>query len=429
MKVKIKQNVLEEALNKGAVAALLDDAQTDTSTMSLLVKSIKITCNKSFTIEGCTNLMAVKYTIPAKEENGITVDEEGCVLVPAKEFTNWVKAQSKDAQIGIVLSELATPEIINPLEGIEVEDGEDVSIKKIGSIKLVSKDSSKTARKWELDCYDPSQRKMVSFASEHKGTKHFEIKAKSLSTALSKIAFASLPKDYEHVLDSVSIQKYENDLFFATTDTKRCALYKIPPSDIDAIESDNPLLISVNLLDTASKISDEENKLSFYYNEDIERVFISQPNIEMRLASTEKGNIKKFPNIKMLLEKDYDLLAKTSRIGLNSDLISCALVNSSSALFSFTSDKSMLVIKAISDDSKYKPSVTKSEVNSLSINLKAVWGVTHLIDALKIIKDDMVELHIPDNKKSVKIKGEDDDGFLYFAMAINNPKYASDLDE
>jgi len=42
MKIGIRQAVLMDALNKGAKAALSEDAQGDTSNLALLIKAIKI---------------------------------------------------------------------------------------------------------------------------------------------------------------------------------------------------------------------------------------------------------------------------------------------------------------------------------------------------------------------------------------------------
>ena len=429
MKVKIKQSVLIDALNKGAVAALSDEAQGDTSNMSLLIKSIKITASKKLIIESSTSMVGVKYTLEASKDDGIVIEDPGCVLIPAKEFVGWVKAQHESATIGMSLSELATPEIINPLESLDSSDNsdndEDMTIKKIGSVKLVAKDLSKTGTRWELDCYDPSQRKMVNF--NEKSDKYFDIEAKQLADGLNKITFSALDKDYLHVLDSISIQTYNNGLYFATTDMKRCALYKIPDSSVSNLDLKNPLLIPVSLLELTSKISKEDHTLSFHYNESLERVFVSQPNLEIRLGCAEKENVKKFPVVKKLFSKDYTLLTEIPKDTLNRSLINASLVNSSSALFDFTNGKlKQLVVKAISDQSKYKPSVSSSPVESLSQETKAIWGVTHLLEVLQKMKSKNIQLYIPDNNSSVKISGEDDQNFSYFAMVIENPKYKTD---
>lgn len=428
MKIAINQKTLLESLEKGAVAAISDTAQEDSSIMSPIIKSIKITVGKEFTVESTTNLIAVKHSIPVTEGSGVDVKEEGCVLIPAKEFINWVKVQGEDAMITMCLSKLQTPEIINLLEDSGVVPNEDVEkyvIKKIGSVKLTSKDSTKTSGKWALDCYDPDQSKSINF-SEGK-EKCFDIQSRELKEGIDQVLFAALPKDYEHILDSVSIQIYKKNVYLATTDTKRCALYQVPKDAVASIESDTPLLITASLLELTSKISDKDKPMSFSYNSEKERVFVSQPNLKIRLASAQKDDIGKFPNIKMLLEKEYSPLAKVKKSSLNNILISAAIVNNSSALFSFDKDNA-ISIKAISEDNKYAPIMKKAGADKVSKNLQVVWGVSHLIEGLKILKADDVELSVPQNLKSVKITGKDQEAFSYFAMAIANPKYDADIE-
>jgi len=424
MKLGIRQKVLMDALNKGAVAAISEDAQGDTSNLALLMKSIKVTIDeKKFTVESNTDLMAVKYSVPVGKDDGIVVKEGGCVLLPAKEIIDWAKVQGEESTINISLNKLANPEVINTLEDIGVTDGADkFMVKKIGSVKLSSKDLTKTSGRWELDCYDPEQVKSINFGG--KSDKCFTIQGKQLGEALGSVSCASVPKDYEHVLDSVSLQTYKENLYLATTDTQRCALYKVPSDQASDIQSKQPLLIPFVLLDQVAKIINKEESLSFSYNSESEKVFITQKNLKVRLASTERANIEKFPNIEMLLEKDYQKLTTIPKSSINKVLVSAAIVNNSSALFSFKKDSETMTVKAISEDNKYKPNVSQCGSPDAFKDFQIVWGVTHLIEGLKAIKSDEVELHVPKNMQSLKILGKGDDSFSYFAMVIDNPKYS-----
>jgi len=420
MKLAIKQNVFLSALDKGTIGALTDEAQADTSNMNLIVQSIRLTADtKELSIESSTNLIAVQHTIPVSKDDGLDVEEGGCVFIPAKELYNWVKAQTNDAVINMTFTALSTPELISTAE----EDDGSLAIKKIGNLKLVSKSGDKSGgNKWELDCYDPQQRDPINFSE--KGQKCFDIEPKMLEESVKAIKFATADKDYEHVLTSVSIQSYKKDVYFCTTDTKRCALYKV--DGVTNIEYDKPVLIPAMLLDMIAKISDSENLLSIGYNEDIDRVFISQKGLEVRLVCVSKEKLKKFPGIKMLLEKPYSPLADVPKSVFMKMLISASLVNKSSALFTFKADKDAVIVKAISEDGKYKPNVSQYSIDkhaTLTEDLNKVWGVKHLSDVVKLIKSDKIKMLIPENQKSLKIIDEENKNFSYFAMEINNPKY------
>jgi DNA polymerase III sliding clamp (beta) subunit (PCNA family) len=421
MKIAIKQDVLMKALEKGAIAATSEVAQADTSNLSLLIQAIKITADKELIIESTTNLMAVKYSLEATSENGIEVKEPGSILIPAKEFINWVKIQNNSSTIAIRLLKSENPEIINPLESIdESDDASEFAITKIGVAKITSKDATKTEGKWELNCYDPAEFKLVDF--NEKSVSHFETPMEVLSEALKKVSFTALKSDYDHLLDNVSVQVYKNNLYFITTDTKRCAIYNV--LDKESIKCEDALLIPLSLLDQIVKISNKENNLLISYNVDINRLFISQSNFIARIACPDRDNINKFPHVSMLLDKKYDLLAKVTKSSLNQILQSASIVNNSSALFSFDKDKKNITVKAISEDGKYKPSISQTQAKEINQDSKFVWGVKHLAEGLNALKDEDVVLEIPANNKSLKIESQINNRFKYFAMAFRNPIYS-----
>lgn len=424
MKVGIRQKVLLETLNKGSAAAMSEDAQADTSTLSLLIKSIKITVDKHFTVESNTDLLAVKFGVLANEDSGITVKEEGSIVVPAKEFIDWVKLQGEDTTITMILQKLATPEIINTLEdmgetGEENIDKSKFSVKKIGTVKLTSKGTEKTQTKWELDCFDAENKPSVNFTE--KSDKNFEMAGQQFLEALDNVKFAATPKDHEHVLDSISMQVYEKELYFAATDMQHCAIYKIP-AGVD-IQSVKPLLISAVLLDHVSKVVNKEEKISVAYSEDKERVYIGQTNLRIRVACTEKQHISKFPSIELLLKKVYKPLTECSRGAMVGLLANASFINPNSALFVFLKENGTLTVKAMSEDAKLKPNIRQCVVGDISKDAKAIWGVTHLLSGLKVIKSNDIQLHIPDNMKSLKITAKDQANFTYFCMSCENPIY------
>jgi DNA polymerase III sliding clamp (beta) subunit (PCNA family) len=424
MKVGIRQKVLLEVLEKGSIAATSVDAQSDTSTLSLLAKSIKITVDKNFTVESNTDLMAVRFGVPANDDNGILVKEEGGVVIPAKEFSDWVKLQGSESTITMTLQKLATPEIINTLGDMGEADGEDKSkfcVKKIGTVKLASKGVSKTQTKWEIDCFDAEDKPTVNFSE--KSEKTFEMQGQSFLECLDNVKFAALPKDPDHALDSISMQVYDKSLYFAATDMQHCALYK-SPAEVD-IQSNKPLLVSALLMDTVAKIISKDEKVVVNYSEEKEKVYISQTNLRVRLASTEKQKIGKFPSIELLLKKSYKPLTECSRSVMMGMLANASFINSSSALFVFVKENGTLTVKAMDEGSKLKPNIRQCELGNISRDAKAVWGVTHLLRGLKVIKSNDVQLHLPDNMNSLKITAKDNENFIYFTMAVSNPLYTA----
>ena len=428
MKVGIRQKVLVAAMEKGALASISELAQTDSSNMALIIKSVKMTAtDKLFTIESATSLVSVRYDIPVSGKDDIVVKEAGSIVVPAKELLNWVKVQGKDSTINMALQKFEIPEIINTLDGVSDEDSKKFSIKKIGNVKLSSKNDSKTNGKWELDCYDPEQ--IVSVNYGHKAKKNFEINGGQLIDGFNKTLFIAPVTDNKKHITGASMQILEKELYIVTTDSLRIAVYQIPKQHVSNIESTDAILIPAVLLGQVSKIIDKEETVSFFSSEDMDKVYLIQSNLKIRLVSFEKQISSAFPSVTKLLDKKYEELTSLPRSLFNELLINAAVVNSSSALFSFSKENKTLTVKAISEANKYKPNSKDVTLDSVSKDAKVVWGVTHLLEGLKVMKDENVQINLPDNSKSMKFVGKGSENFSYFIMAPENKIYSSDMAE
>ena len=423
MKVSIKQKALMTALEKGAVATTSNEAQADSSNLSVLVRSIKITADKHFTIESSTNMISSKYTVAVNDENGITVNEGGSVMVPASEMINWVKLQNPDAVIALNLQKLDKPILIQPQS---IEDVEVTSVKKTGILKMTSKDPMKTNSKWELDAFDVESIKSVNY-KEKSAKKCFDVKARALKEGLSKVSFAALAKDYEQTYNCVSFQFWDGKAFLQTTDTKHCALYQIPKDDISDIDgSATMLLIPSSVLELAVKISDDENSLSFSYHQDKSnnpRIFISQPGLEIRLAGADEDKKASYHSGKLLVDRDSTFLAEIPKISLEKVLMITSIVNKVSVLFTFRKEDKNLVIKAISEESKYAPLMEKISIPELTKDARFVCSPNHLLEALKVIKSDEIKVSIANNQKNTLMIGKDDPNFYHFDILKDSPIY------
>jgi DNA polymerase III sliding clamp (beta) subunit (PCNA family) len=430
MKIDIKQSILVDVLEKGSVPALSDEAQTDTTNLSPIYKSVKISVDKdNLTVESSTKQFSIKSSIPVQDNEAITVEEEGEILISAKELVSWIKQQGGDSIISINLSKLEKPELINieEMDSIVVseENKEQYTISKVGSAKIVSKESkntSKTNMKWELDCYDPKQLKSVNF--DEKCEKIFDITTEQLNEAISRTSFASMTNDYEHIYDGLSIQSLDKDICFVATDTKRCVSYKVPSNDVSDIAKDIFVVIPCKLFEKVSKILGKEEKVSFYYNSKSDKAFMKQSNIDIRLSVVTSEKIQMFSKVVALIKNSYKTIGDIAKGSLVRLLNTASIVNNSSALFTFSKDNNSTTIKAISETSKYKPGINAQKNITTTNDYKHVWNVSHFGEGLRVIKSEAVTLSVPtDNPKYVKVSEVGNDNFNYFVMNMNNPKY------
>ena len=93
MKIRIKQAVLTDILAKGAIAALTDEAQGDTTVYGPMLQSVKIRVDATHvTVESAIKTLACQFKSPIDPQQ-VVVKEEGEVMVLAKELCDWVKRQ------------------------------------------------------------------------------------------------------------------------------------------------------------------------------------------------------------------------------------------------------------------------------------------------------------------------------------------------
>ena len=415
MKVGIQQPILLEALQKGALPALSDDAQSDFSNTATLMKSVKISAyNDCFSLESQTNMSSNRFHVVPSKETGVIVKEEGVVLVNAKDLLSWVMIQGSESVINIALDKLAIPEAINAKDDDTVDDK--FAIKKIGTLKIVAKDNKKTGNKWELDGYDPDHVKLPAY--KDKGKKQFTMGGDNFIKSIQQVSFACLKKDDDHVLDSISIQKNDGKCYFIGTNKTQCASYI--PEGLEDVGIDESLLISMSVLSSNMKVMNPHGKVTLYYKEDKNKIFFEQDNFDVRISMVDKDTRGKFASINILLSKTYEDLAKVPKQALRKILGSASLVNKRSVLMHFNSKDDVVMVKALTTFGK-RPSVSRAELKDIQTSIDFVCGAGDIINALRTFSDDLLCFtHCP---RILKITSNEDKGFTYYSILFNDPIY------
>jgi DNA polymerase III sliding clamp (beta) subunit (PCNA family) len=421
MKLTIKQDVLINALDRGAMAALSDDAQSDTSIISLILKSVTIkTDGKNLTVESATKLLSSKFSIPVSKENGIEVKEDGEILVPAKELYDWTKRQ-QECTLALVLSKLDSPEIVNPLSS---EASSTKGIKKIGTVKIMSKDDTKTGTKWNLDCYAPDQ--LGPSKIDLPKVKKFSMGANVLLDGFGSIDFSAMPTHYEHIFDSISFQKYNDKLFMLTFDSRRIASFEITSKENNL---DMSLLIPHKILGTVAKLANKEADISFYYDGTANKAYIFQDangiEFSVKLSTTDPDKAKKFAPIAVVEGFKYKKICSVSRASLINRLSTSTMVNNEANLLSLKSDKMTIYSASIAGKA---PVTCVLPVKDLSIEYKVVACPTHIAEVMKALKDDYVDIMIKGNEdinKSFKFISQGNKAVTYYIINtdVSKSKY------
>jgi DNA polymerase III sliding clamp (beta) subunit (PCNA family) len=418
MKLRLKQKTMIDILNKGAVAALTDEAQSDTTVFAPLLKSVKIKAeNDTITVESAIKTLAVqyKYTI---DPNEATVKENGEVTILAKELMDWVKRQP-ECDILLNLKLLDTPQLISAIDG---DSAGKASIKKLGTVELLSRDLSKTGTKWSLDCYDASQVTWVDF---QKPDALFEVNQALIQDAVKSTGFAAMPTHNLHVTDAFAFQKYKDKIFVMAGDGVRMALY-----DLNGAKNINlsfTYTVPCKVLSSVVGLMSEDETVSFGFDEKKHRAFIYQDNYIVRTDTAEQANVDaKIPPISYIFDQMiFTKFARISKGVLASRLSTASLVNKKSVLYVFKG--AQLLLHAISDVG-VSPNTCTAPLLEHTRDLKTLWSVSHIMELIKALPDDEISIMMPpDSTKVFKIISEKNPCFSYYAREadINGTKYSS----
>jgi DNA polymerase III sliding clamp (beta) subunit (PCNA family) len=433
MKAVIDQKVLTHLLERGALAALSDEAQGDTTAFQKLIKSVRITVDANkVVVESATSLVASRYEMAITKDSGIEVKEDGIALVPALELSNWVSKQ-KRAKIALSYSALANPEIINVADDQAEFSNSKSTVRKIANLRLVSKDDSKTGSKWQIECYDPDPLPAIDFSK--KPSACLSVPSGQLNEGLSNVMFSSQKKDYQHIFDSIALESYQGNVYMAASDMHRCSIYKLDKathvdkafftetkSDSKGNKFGQKVLVPCSFLKMFVTNSDGSGIVNFHYDKEKSKVYVSESGWDVRLATVDGKMFDKFPTIHMLMSKGFSRLGHVPKVILSSRLTSASLVNKQTVLFDFHSDS--VIIHAISEGD-YSPNASNAPVRQLAKDIKVILGVQHVMDVIKVIKDDDISMLVPEdmNMNSIKVVSQEDPNLSYFAMTVKNPKY------
>ena len=189
MNVTIGKDVLVSLIKRGGLAALSDIAQTDSSSVGPIVRSIKLNVEDNRIVaSSCNELMGIRYVVNKEDTEELTIGGTGIVVVDAKDLLTWTDTQSDDTEISMQLTPIEETEALIPRNG---------------KIDLVAKGQKGNVSEWSLDSFDPSKTPVVDF--EEDSFAAFTMNGGTFRDDINKVAFSAQKNDYQHKYDTQSI--------------------------------------------------------------------------------------------------------------------------------------------------------------------------------------------------------------------------------
>ena len=420
MKFVINQKAFVSILEKGALAALSDSAQEELSAMAPLFKSVKIEIKgQQVIVSSASRLLYTEYVYTCKNEDGAENKEDGVILVAAKELLDWAKKQP-ESKIGINFEADKTVQTLSldlSNDKSDKKSKDAMTINKLGTVRVVSKDISKTGSKWTFDCYDPSQVTWVHYPEDHK---IFTLPFEQFKTALPYASLSCIATHNLHIYDAIVFQSSDDKLYMLSSDNIRCSFYQM--SKASNIKMDNMIVIPQKVLATLVKQMNPSEDIHFYNSDKLKKVVVKQSDYTIGIVMPDQNIINQYVyKVKSLIVKKYIDLAKIPKTVLKSRLETSAIVNNSSVLFYFMNNPVQLILHAIPENGK-SPHTCNTLVKDLIRNERYVWNPRYVIDFIKVMHDDDIVLHTLEVGRATRLTSAIEPLFEYHIINIKIEK-------
>lgn len=420
MVFNIHQKELSNLL-KGAFAATFKNKTNLNSTVSQFIR-ISVENGDSLKIESFNDLFS-SYCFEKKDlKNELKIEKNGSCLVNAFDFSNWVSSQKNNSLIKISLEN-------TEIESVNIENNENTTedlnnqcyINKIGILNLFSF-AEENQTTWSLDAFDSKY--IPDFQFQNQEDFLLSIKCKNLLSYLKQVSFASLKKDeFNNILDCISIQFIDNEIYFMTTDKTQCSIVQIlNDNDFNKNNKNNfNVLINNNVIQNIIKNFSVNENINFFYSKNKNKLFLNQENLTFSISMLNSNAIDNYISVNVLLKKQYEKITSISKSDFISLFKSASLVNEKSVLLCFSHEENSLISKSMNYSGK-KPLINKIKLINLEKTCFFICNPSLLLKALNYFKDEKINIYY--SNRVLKISTDEDLNFNYYSILFNDPIYA-----
>lgn len=416
--VQIARDLLLKAVMEAGAPALSQTAQRDMSNLAPLIQSIDLNIGKDLVVRSACDVINARVTVSALKPSSAVVTKPVHVLVPAKALRDWLKVQPEDAVIEIIYSKRATPRILNDA------DPDQFALYLVGEVRFTARASTGVCSDLCMESYNPEQVRAAGYDMAT-ASKLVDIRASEFEKAVRNVAFAACDSRIDKVMDKICVQVLDGELIFLTTNAVVACSQRVV-SDAVTIHSDTSFLIPVEVADVIRRSSSPDEILKFSYDKRNSRIYVSSPDYERgwRCYGAEPGGkaVSEFPNVRMLLEKEYKHLAVFDKIDIRKTLTELVKLNKE-ARFLFEEGRGEVQVEVVHYPDDYTPETKYFTIpcSKPDTAVSMLLHVKHLLQAVRVIKSKKIQILLPENERSIKVSGSEDDSYSCFTMRRDAP--------
>lgn len=243
-------------------------------------------------------------------------------------------------------------------------------------------------------------------------TKPIKISQKILKTIINQTCFAVSTQESRPILTGINMTIDNDNLICVATDSYRLAK-KIVKLDEIRTETTNIVIPGKNLLELSKILEDEEKNLELHIFPT--NVLIKTENMlfQSRLLNGS------YPDTSKLIPTDFELTLTLSLIEFYNTIDRVSLLTTEK-------DKNLVKMEVIDDNlmlSSTSQEIGKMEENmkvekNNDINMKIAYSSKYMLDALRTLKCETIEVKLSSEIKPIIIKNKEDDNLIQLVLPI-----------
>ncbi|MCD4693951.1 DNA polymerase III subunit beta, partial [bacterium] len=251
-------------------------------------------------------------------------------------------------------------------------------------------------------------------------SENYKVNIKDFKKALSKVVFSTSTSESRIELTGILFTIKQGELIMASTDSYRLSEKKIKIKTEENSEK-SVIVPSKTIQEILRILSNLGEDDEIGQGEDMD-IFISDSQVLFKTEKTELVSRLiegQYPDYKQIIPKDSKTKSTINRQEFLQAVKASALfskVGINDISIDFPKDKNQTIISSVSGQTGENvveiDSQTKGEDNSIIVNYQ------YLLDGLKNMEDENVEIFIIDNNTPCIIKPKEEENYLYIIMPI-----------
>ncbi|MDK2821124.1 MAG: polymerase subunit beta [Clostridia bacterium] len=352
-------------------------AVASTTTLPALTGILLEAKNDTLTLHGTDLDLGIIHSFP------VEVIEKGTLLLPARIFTEMVRR-------------------LPPIP---------INIKSLDNNKV---EISYHQSKIELNNIDPNQ---FPSLPNIEGSFSFEVEANKLKDAIRKVSIATGSEDLQSVFNGIllEIEPEKNYFNLVATDTHRLAVYHNEPLSIANEKPFNALIANRAMNELARLLPNNDNKVNLTINSNQIYIQYESTTLYARLMNG------KFPHYRQVIPEKYNTSVKLPTRDLldtaeRATLLAKDEIKTRSHIIFFEVGENK--VKVTSEAAEVGNLEEELPANIEGESLKLALNGRYLVETLRIIDDENIDIKMIAPLKPIVVKPQDNDNYFCLILPV-----------